>query len=163
MCFKQKMLNMSFVVVVVSLTKNDVLFYFSFYVTHVFEVSEGDKLDDVSEDRLSFGRSQDPVVSIQHLHVAEISVPDPNNNDGHGQVGGLDNGLSRVGHVGDHTVRQDQQDEVLLMKEYQEEKGQTFLISSLFPFCVTVNVELQLLLRTTLFFLDFKPRCRSVL
>ena len=80
----------------------------------MFEVAEGDELDDVPEDRLSFGRSQDPVVAIQHLHVAEIGVPDPDDDDGHGEVRGVHNGLPRVRHVSDDAVRQDQQDEVFL-------------------------------------------------
>lgn len=74
----------------------------------MFEVTEGDKLDNVSEDWLSFWRSQDPIIAIQHLHVAEVSVPDPDNDDGHGEVGGLDDGLPCVSHVGDDPVRQDQ-------------------------------------------------------
>lgn len=83
-------------------------------MTHVFEVAKGDELDDVPEDGLSFGRSQDSIVSVQHLHVAEVGVPDPDDDDGHREVGGLDDGLPRVGHVGDDAVGQDQQDEVLL-------------------------------------------------
>lgn len=82
--------------------------------THVFEVAEGDELNDVPEDGLSFGWAQDPVVAVQHLHVAEVGVPDPNDDDGHGEVGSLNDGLPRVGHVGDDAVCQDQQDEVLL-------------------------------------------------
>ena len=94
----------------------------------MLEVAEGDKLDDVPEDRLSFRRSQDPVVAIQHLHVAEVGVPDPDDDDGHGEVGGLDDGLPRVGHVGDDAVRQDQQDEVLLRDRTQTS---ALIISSL--------------------------------
>lgn len=82
--------------------------------THVFEVAEGDELNDVPEDGLSFGWAQDPVVAVQHLHVAEVGVPDTNDDDGHGEVGSLNDGLPRVGHVGDDAVCQDQQDEVLL-------------------------------------------------
>ena len=52
------------------------------------------------------------------MHVAEVGVPDPDDDDGHGEVGGLDDGLPGVGHVCDDAVRQDQQDEVLL-----EDKG----------------------------------------
>lgn len=80
----------------------------------MFEVPEWDKLDDVTEDRLASERSQDPIVAIQHLHVTEVSVPNANDDYGHGQVRRLDNGLPGVGHVGDDTVREDQQDEVLL-------------------------------------------------
>lgn len=85
--------------------KDQIFVLFNFYITHMFEVSERDELDNVTEDRFSFGRSQDPVVSVQHLHITEICVPNPNNYDGHGEVGGLDDGLSRVSHVGDNTVR----------------------------------------------------------
>lgn len=80
----------------------------------MFEVTKGDELDDVPEDRLSFGGTQDPVIAVQHLHVAEVGVPDSNDDDRHGEVGGLDDGLPRVRHVGDDAVRQDEQDEVLL-------------------------------------------------
>lgn len=80
----------------------------------MFEVSEGDELHYVSEDRLSFGWTQDPVIAIQHLHVCKVGVTDPNYDDGHGKVWSLDYGLSGVGHVCDHAVCQDQQDEVLL-------------------------------------------------
>lgn len=85
----------------------------------MFEVAEGDELDDVPEDGLSFGRPQDPVVAVQHLHVAEVGVPDPDDDDGHGEVGGLDDGLPGVGHVGDDAVGQDQQDEVLLKQKVE--------------------------------------------
>lgn len=40
----------------------------------MFEVPEGHELDDVSKDRLSLGGPQDPVVTVQHLHVTEVSV-----------------------------------------------------------------------------------------
>lgn len=80
----------------------------------MFEVLEGDKLHDVPEDRLPLGRTQDPVVAVQDLHVGEVSVAHAHDDDGHGQVGGVHDGLPRVGHVGDDAVRQDQQDEVFL-------------------------------------------------
>lgn len=89
----------------------------------MFEVAEGDKLDDVPEDGLSFGRPKDPVVAVQHLHVAEVGVPDADDDDGHGEVGGLHDGLPRVGHVGDDAVRQDEQDEVLLEEERREKQS----------------------------------------
>lgn len=80
----------------------------------MLEVTERDKLDDVPQDGLSFGRPQDPVITIQHLHVTEVGVSDPDDDDGHGEVGGLNDGLPGVSHVSDDAVRQDQQDEVLL-------------------------------------------------
>lgn len=80
----------------------------------MFEVLEGDKLDDVSQDGLPLRRTQDPVVPVQYLHVGEVRVPHADDDDRHGQVGGVHDGLPRVRHVGDDAVRQDQQDEVLL-------------------------------------------------
>lgn len=80
----------------------------------MFEVLEGNKLDNVAEDGLSLWRTQDPVVSVQYLHVREVRVSHANDDDGHGQVGGVHDGLARVCHVGDDAIRQDQQDEILL-------------------------------------------------
>lgn len=84
--------------------------------THMFEVLEGDELDDVAQDRLALGRPQDPVVAVQDLHVGEVGVAHADDDDGHGEVGGVHDGLPRVGHVGDDAVGQDEQDEVLLVK-----------------------------------------------
>lgn len=93
----------------------------------MFEVLEGDKLDNVPEDWFPFGRAQDAVVAIQDLHVRKVSVAHAHDDHGHGQVGGVHDGLPRVSHVGDDAVRQDQQDEVFLQggrgggKEVNEE------------------------------------------
>lgn len=81
---------------------------------YVFEVPEGHELDNVSKDRLSFGRPQNPIIAIQHLHVTEVSIAHAHDDDRHGEVGGVDYGLPGVGHVCDDAVGQDQQDEVLL-------------------------------------------------
>lgn len=83
----------------------------------MFEVLEGDKLDNVPEDRLPFGRAQDPIIAVQDLHVREVSVAHAHDDDGHRQVGRVHNGLPCVCHVCDDTVRQDQQDEVFLRGE----------------------------------------------
>lgn len=80
----------------------------------MFEVSEWHKLNDVAKNRLSLGRSQDPIVPIQHLHVTEISISYSNYNDRHGEMGGMDNGFACIGHVCDDAIRQNQQDEILL-------------------------------------------------
>lgn len=94
--------------------------------THVLEVTEGDELDDVTQHGLTPGGAQDAVVTVQDLHVGEVGVAHPHNDDGHGQVGGADNGLPRVRHVCHHAVRQDQQDEVLLgTKGHQGHPGTT--------------------------------------
>lgn len=86
----------------------------------MFEVPEGNKLDDVSENSFSSGWTQDPSASVQHLHVTEVSIPDTDDDDGHGETGGLDDGLSRVGHVSNDAVSQDEEDEVLLSDRIQK-------------------------------------------
>lgn len=48
---------------------------------YVFEVSEGHELNDVSKDWLSLGRPQDPIVTIQHLHVAEVGIAHAHDDD----------------------------------------------------------------------------------
>lgn len=83
----------------------------------MFKVTEGDELDDVPQHRFSFGRAQDPVISIQSLHVGEVCVSHTNDDDGHGQVRGVNDGVPCVGHVCDHTIRQDEEDKVLLRGE----------------------------------------------
>lgn len=102
----------------------------------MFEVSKGDELDDVPEDGLSFGGPQDPVIAVQHLHIAKVRIPDSNYDDGHGEVGRLDDGLPGVGHVSDDAVRQNQQDEVLLGG------GQTVKLIQLFSKIQTLKVVL---------------------
>lgn len=82
--------------------------------TYILELSEGDELHNVPHDRLAFGGAKDPIIPIQDLHVREVSVAHPHNDDGHGQVGGPDDGFPRVRHVSHNPVSQDQQDEVLL-------------------------------------------------
>lgn len=89
----------------------------------MFEVSEGHELNDVSKDRLSLGRPQDPVVAIQHLHVAEVGIAHAHDDDRHGEVGGVDDGLPGVSHVCDDAVGQDQQDEVLLPSQVPGDDG----------------------------------------
>lgn len=80
----------------------------------MFEVPKWHKLDNVSKHRLALGRPQDAIITIQHLHVTEISVAHADDDDGHGEVRGVDDGLPGVSHVRDDAVRQDQQDEILL-------------------------------------------------
>lgn len=84
--------------------------------THRFKVSEGHKLDNVPQDRFSFWRAQDTVISIQDLHVSEVGVPHTHDDNGQRLVGGTHDGLPCVRHVGHHTVREDQQDVVFLVE-----------------------------------------------
>lgn len=89
----------------------------------MFEVLERDKLDDVAEDGLPLRRAQDAVVPVQDLHVREVGVAHADDDDGHGQVGGVHDGLARVRHVGDDAVGQDQQDEIFLNRKKKEDRG----------------------------------------
>ena len=84
--------------------------------TNRFEVSEGHKLNDVSKNQLSLGRAQNPVVSVQDLHVCEVCVAHADDNDGQGLVGGAHDGLACVRHVCHHAIRQDEQNVVPLVK-----------------------------------------------
>lgn len=88
----------------------------------MFEVLERDKLDDVAEDGLPLWRTQDPVIPVQNLHVGEVRISHTDDDDRHGQVGGVHDGLARVRHVGNDAVCQDQQDEILLWDSADKEK-----------------------------------------
>lgn len=83
----------------------------------MFEVLEGDELDNVAENWLPLRRAQDPVVPVKYLHVCEVRVSHPNDDDRHGQVGGVHDGLACVRHVSDDAVCQDQEDEVFLERK----------------------------------------------
>lgn len=85
------------------------------FFTHMFEVAEGHKLHNVPQDRFSFRRAEDSIITIQHLHVAEICAAYANDDDGHGQVRGVDDGFSCICHICDHSIGQDEQYEVFLM------------------------------------------------
>jgi len=83
-------------------------------VTYVLELPVRHKLDDVSNGRLSDLRAQASIVPVQELHGTEVGPPDANDDDGHGQAGGVDDGAARLIHVCDHSVSDDQQNKVLL-------------------------------------------------
>lgn len=77
------------------------------FYTHMFEVAEGHKLHNVPQDWFSFRRAEDSIITIQHLHVAEIRAAYAYDDDRHGQVGGVNDGLSCICHVCDYSIRQD--------------------------------------------------------
>ena len=81
---------------------------------YLFELSEGHKLDDVTSDWLTAGGPQHPVVPVQLIHGREVRAAHAHDDEGHGQVGGLHDGLLRVAHIAQHTIRQKQQNEVRL-------------------------------------------------
>lgn len=84
---------------------------------HVFEVSEGDELDDVSGDGLPHGGPQHAVVSVQKLHGLEVGRPHPNDDDGQRQPRGPNDGVLRLVKVCDLAISEDEEDEVLLKRD----------------------------------------------
>ena len=76
--------------------------------THLFEVPEWHKLDNVPGCWLTAGRLEHPIIPIQHPHVGEVGVSYADDDDGHRQEGGLDHRVSSLVDVGDHAVRQQQ-------------------------------------------------------
>ena len=84
--------------------------------TYILEVPEGDKLDDVPHGRLAGLRAQPPVVAVQELHGAEVGSAHADDYDGHGEAGGVDDGVARLVHVRDHAVGDDEQHKVLLQR-----------------------------------------------
>lgn len=82
--------------------------------TDRFEVSEWHKLHNVPEDGFALRRAQNTVVPVQNLHVCEVGVAHSHDDDGQGLIGGSDDGLARVRHVGHHTISEDEQDVVTL-------------------------------------------------
>lgn len=61
--------------------------------TYIFELSERHKLDNVPCSWLSCHRFQNTVVSIKELHCFKIGFTNTNNDDGHGQLRGINNCL----------------------------------------------------------------------
>lgn len=82
--------------------------------TDRFEVSEGDKLHNVPEDRLALGRAQDPVIPVQDLHISEVGVAHAHDDNGQRLIRPAHNSLPCVGHVCHHSVGKDQQDVISL-------------------------------------------------
>lgn len=76
--------------------------------THIAKVPEWDKLHDVSDRLLSCVGAQSAAVSIQKLHGGEVGIAHPDDNDGHGQLGGLHYSVTSFVHVTDHSVSNNQ-------------------------------------------------------
>ena len=87
------------------------------FLAYILELPEWYKLDDVPHGRLAGSRAQNSVIPIQELHSTEVRPPHPNNDDGHGQTRGVDDGLAGVVHVCDHAVSDDEQNKVLLQED----------------------------------------------
>lgn len=87
-------------------------------------MSEGHKLNDVSGHRLPRQGLEDAIVAVQELHGLEVGLAHPDDDDGHGQLGAVDDGLPGLVQVSDLTVRDDQEHKVLLTA-HAKDKGET--------------------------------------
>lgn len=81
---------------------------------YMLELPEGHKLHDVPHGGLACSRVKSPVVSIQELHGSEICPAYSDNDDRHGQTGGVDDGTACLIHVCDYSVSDDEENVVLL-------------------------------------------------
>ena len=89
----------------------------------MLELPEGHKLDDVPHGRLARGRAQQAVVPVQELHGAEVGPAHADDDDGHGEAGGVNDGAARLVHVRDHAVGDDEQHKVLLWSQEDRRLG----------------------------------------
>lgn len=82
--------------------------------THILELSEWNKLDNISHGSLACSRAQKSIISIQELHGAEVGPAHSHDNNRHGQTRGFDDGVASLIHVRDHAIGDDEQYQVLL-------------------------------------------------
>ena len=73
-----------------------------------------DKLYNVPFCWSAISSLQDPIVPVQEVHVTEVCIPYPHNDEGHGQTGGIDNGVPGLVHVRDDSISQQEQNIVSL-------------------------------------------------
>lgn len=99
-------------------------------MTYIFKLPEWHKLDNVSHGGFACQRPQASIVSIQELHSCEVCVAYSNDDNGHRQPGGINDGTACLIHVCDHSVGDDEEDKVLLqedsrliIKVYKRPKG----------------------------------------
>mmetsp|Transcript_106693 Transcript_106693/g.309451 ORF Transcript_106693/g.309451 Transcript_106693/m.309451 type:complete len:302 (-) Transcript_106693:1287-2192(-) len=77
------------------------------------EVVHLDELNDVTRRALARRVMDRMVVRVQDHHVGEVRVAHTNNNDGHGELGGLHDRVHGLLHVVDHAVGDDQEHRVV--------------------------------------------------
>ena len=87
----------------------------------MFEVPEWHKLHNITNHSLAWGGSEDTVIPIQNAHEGEIGLPNPDNDERHGQRWGLHYGLDCLVHVRECTICQQQQDMVGLQQRTRNE------------------------------------------
>lgn len=85
--------------------------------TYIFKLPERDKLHDVAHGGLASHGTQASVVPIQELHGGEVGPTHADDDNGHGQAGGVDDGVPGLVHVCDDSVGDDEENKVLLWKE----------------------------------------------
>lgn len=81
---------------------------------HILELPEWYKLDNVPHGGLACSGAQNAIISIQELHGGEIGPAHADNDDGHGQAGGVDDGTTGLVHVCDDSIGDDEENKVIL-------------------------------------------------
>lgn len=84
------------------------------FFTYITEVPEGDELDNIADGFFPGVGPQNAGVSVQELHGGKVGVADADDDDGHRQLGRLNDGVASLVHVADDAVRDDEEGEVLL-------------------------------------------------
>lgn len=87
------------------------------FLGSVLELSERHELDDVSDGRLARRGAQTAPVTVEKLHGTEVGTAHPDDDDGHGQLGGINQSLSGLVEVRDHTVGDDEEHKILLPRK----------------------------------------------
>lgn len=120
------------------------LFFTFFEVsTYIAEIPEGDELDDIADGLLPGVGPQNAGVSIQKLHGGEVGVADADDDDGHRQLGRLNDGVASLIHVANDAVRDDEESEVLLQKERKADVKQKKKTIESFSFHFTARFKLS--------------------
>lgn len=94
-------------------------------LSYIFKLPEWYELHNVSHCSLASHGAQAPIVPIQELHGSEICIPDSDDDDGHGQTGGVDNGVTSLVHVRDDSISDDEENKVLLWRRRNGTDGRS--------------------------------------
>lgn len=81
---------------------------------HILELPEWYELHNVPHGCLARSRAQNSIISIQELHGSEVGPAHPDNDDGHGQTGGIDDGTAGLVHVCDDSIGDYEENKVIL-------------------------------------------------
>lgn len=93
------------------------------------EIPEGDELDNVADGLFPGVGPQNAGISIQELHGGKVGIANADYDDGHRQLGRLNDGVASLVHVANDAVCDDEEGEVLLqgsrIKERKKSEKQT--------------------------------------